>query len=161
MDRLIWLEGVDLTTGETIRRNQQDVDYGYRRTDLNANTLIVDASFGLVEDAPDVIAARMDEMLAERKASQPLWNRNAGCIFKNPEGTSAGLLIDQAGCKGETSGGATVSSLHANFIVNTEDATAEDVLALIDRVRDRVVKVHGVTLETEVRIVGERGLENA
>ena len=161
MDRLEWLAGVDLASGEQVRLAQAEVSYRYRWTGLAASLLILEAGFRLDEDDPADIEARMDEMLAQRKASQPLWNRNAGCIFKNPANTSAGLLIDQAGCKGLSSGGATISDLHANFIVNRGDATPEDVLSLIDLVRERVLRTHGVALETEVRIVGAHGVENA
>lgn len=161
MDRLEWLAGVDLVSGEQVRLAQAEVPYRYRWTGLAASLLILEAGFRLDEDDPADIEARMDEMLAQRKASQPLWNRNAGCIFKNPANTSAGLLIDQAGCKGLSSGGATISDLHANFIVNRGDATPEDVLSLIDLVRERVLRTHGVALETEVRIVGAHGVENA
>ncbi len=160
MGQLMWLAGVDLESGASVRLNRDEVDYGYRRTELPGQLLIVEAAFQVDEDSPDAVGERMDEMLSQRKESQPLWNRNAGCIFKNPEGSSAGQLIDQAGCKGTSSGGATVSDVHANFIVNRGDATSEDVLSLIDLVRSRVFDTHGVTLETEVRIVGEHGVEN-
>jgi len=161
MDRLDWLAGVDLRTGEAIRLNQAEVPYRYRWTGLPADLLILEAGFRLDDEDPADIEARMAEMLAQRKASQPLWNRNAGCIFKNPPEGSAGLLIDRAGCKGLSSGGACVSDLHANFIVNRGDASPEDVLRLIDLVRERVLQAHDVALETEVRIVGAHGVENA
>ena len=102
---------------------------------------------------------RMDTMLARRKASQPLRHRNAGCIFKNPPGTSAGLLIDRAGCKGLSAGGVEVSEVHANFMVDGGGASAEDILGLIGRVRELVRRETGIELEVEPRIVGERGIE--
>jgi UDP-N-acetylmuramate dehydrogenase len=78
--------------------------------------------------------------------------RSAGCVFKNPEGTSAGYLIDQAGLKGTSVGGAVVSHKHANFIVNRGDASATDVMGLIDLVRDRVQEKFGIHLELEIEV---------
>ena len=114
----------------------------------------------LGEGDPDAIQAEMDQMLAERKASQPVWQRNAGCVFKNPDGTSAGLLIDRSGCKGMSIGNVEVSDVHANFMVTTGGIMAAEVLQLIERVRERVLDREGIDLETEVRIVGEFGIEN-
>jgi len=110
--------------------------------------------------AAAAIQAEMDRMLAERKASQPVWLRNAGCVFKNQEGTSAGLLIDRSGCKGMSVGNVEVSDVHANFMVTKGGIMAADVLQLIERVRLSVRDREGVDLETEVRIVGEFGIEN-
>lgn len=160
LDRLRWLRGVRLGSGEEIRLQQAEISYGYRHADLPGDILILEAGFSLTVDDPDTIRREMDEILARRKATQPLWDRNAGCIFKNPEGTSAGLLIDQAGCKGLRVGQVEVSRLHANFTVNLGGGTAEDVLGLIEQVREHVRRFAGTELETEVRVVGERGLED-
>lgn len=160
VERLIWLQGIDLRSGEMLRLGQDEVSFGYRHTDLPAGLVVVDAAFHLAEENPEVVKRRMDEMLARRKASQPLWKRNAGCVFKNPPGRSAGLLIDQAGCKRLSAGAVEVSDLHANFMTNTGGGTAEEALALIEQVRERVRRTHGVELETEVRIVGTHGVEN-
>ena len=93
-------------------------------------------------------------MLAQRSKTQPLDVPSCGSVFKNPEGDFAGRLIETASLKGSRIGGAEISSLHANFIVNRGGATAADVLALIIRAQATVAKVHGITLETDVRIVG-------
>jgi len=85
-----------------------------------------------------------------KKNSQPLADKSAGCIFKNPRGLSAGALIDQAGLKGATQGGAEVSAKHANFITAKKGAQAADVLTLIDRIKARVMDKFDVKLETEV-----------
>ena len=110
--------------------------------------------------APSESAPLMEDLKAKtrkRKESQPKGTFNAGCIFKNPApGMPAGLLIDRAGLKGTAVGDAVVSDRHANFILNRGRAKAEDILALVKRVRERVFEVHGVLLETEVRIVGEK-----
>jgi len=100
------------------------------------------------------IRARMDELNRRRWASQPR-QPSAGCIFKNPEAIPAGRLIDQLGLKGARVGGAEVSPVHANFMVNTGSATARDFLELIEQVRHRVHGATGIVLEAEVEIVGE------
>jgi UDP-N-acetylmuramate dehydrogenase len=88
----------------------------------------------------------------KRRASQPINEKSAGCIFKNPPGFSAGKAIDELGLKGMRVGGAVVSERHANFFVNRDQATASDILSLIDIVRERVLKGYGVELEEEVII---------
>jgi UDP-N-acetylmuramate dehydrogenase len=101
------------------------------------------------------IDARMEEVLSKRKASQPIHLPNAGCVFKNPPGGSAGRLIEEAGLKGRRVGGAVISDLHANFVVNTGGAKASDVLALMEEARLKVKERAAVDLENEVLIVGE------
>lgn len=103
--------------------------------------------------ATDNIRERMDAMACQRKASQPR-DPSAGCIFKNPEGAKAGQLIDQAGLKGLQCGGAVVSPVHANFIVNSGGATTSDIIRLVRRVRYRVLEDAGVVLEPEVMLLG-------
>ena len=100
------------------------------------------------------VRARMDALRKQRTESQP-HNRSAGCMFKNPETTSAGKLVDECGLKGLRIGGAIVSERHGNFIINDGTATANDVLTLIEQVRERVKTERGVDLHTEVQVVGE------
>jgi UDP-N-acetylmuramate dehydrogenase len=154
-DRLLSVEALEAGTGQTLLLKKEDLPHSYRRCDLPPGLLLLRGVFALAGGRPEDIEARMDEVLSRRKATQPLYERNAGCIFKNPAGTSAGLLVDRAGCKGLSAGGAAVSDLHANFMVNRGGATAGDVLALIERIRDRVRQHAGVELETEIRIIGE------
>jgi UDP-N-acetylmuramate dehydrogenase len=106
----------------------------------------------LEEEDPHEITKRMQKQWIVKKANLPLAHENTGCIFKNPRGMSAGMLIDQSGLKGERVGGAEVSQRHANFFVAHADATARDVLQLIDVVRNRVAERMGVELETEIEI---------
>lgn len=160
MERTAWLRGLNLRSGEALELQSDSISFSYRRTDLPAGFLIVEAGFVLEEDDPGTVQARMDEMLANRRSSQPLWARNAGCIFKNPPGTSAGLLIDRAGCKGLSVGNVEVSDVHANFIVNRGGGTAADVLSLVRTVQERVQKAFGIEMSMEVRVVGEQGIEN-
>jgi len=97
----------------------------------------------------------MKEMLERRKATQPLGLPSCGSVFRNPPGDHAARLIEAAGLKGYRIGGAEVSPKHANFIINTGNATATDIEELIEHVRQTVIEQHGVELRHEVRIVGE------
>ncbi len=101
----------------------------------------------------DAIRARMDELMAKRKASQPLEYPSAGSTFKRPAGHFAGRLIEDCRLKGTRIGGAEVSSKHAGFVINRGDATCADVLALIEHIQQTVFSATGVTLEPEVRII--------
>ena len=125
-------------------------DFSYRRSPFQSGAVIVEAVFELTAAEPAVIDARVKEIAARRWKSQPPGERSAGCIFKNPAGDSAGRLIDGCGLKGLSVGGASVSLAHGNFIVNRGDATAQDVLALIDLVKQKVHEKSGVSLEEEV-----------
>jgi UDP-N-acetylmuramate dehydrogenase len=108
----------------------------------------------LRSDDSAAIDARMQMILEYRRQTQPLHLPNAGCIFKNPSGGSAGRLIDELGLKGYRIGGVQVSERHANFMVNAGGGTAKDLTALIRHVGGRVERERGVTLELEVKIVG-------
>jgi UDP-N-acetylmuramate dehydrogenase len=117
--------------------------------------IVTSATFGLAPADPAVIGARLDEIRRWRQAHQPLGLRSAGSVFRNPDGDSAGRLIDELGLKGERVGGAQVSEKHANFIVNTGAASAADVRALGDLVRERVRTERGIELVYEVEFVGD------
>jgi UDP-N-acetylenolpyruvoylglucosamine reductase len=128
---------------------------GYRDCPLLKNCIALSATFRGEPAAREIIAARSEEFNQRRWRSQPK-EPSAGCIFKNPSSAlSAGQLIDQAGLKGARVGGASVSGVHANFIVNDGTASARDILELIELIQSRVKTVRGIALETEVRIVGE------
>lgn len=116
--------------------------------------IVTRAVLQLTPGEPAAIKEKMDAYLGRRRRTQPLGSRNAGSVFKNPPGDYAGRLIEAAGCKGWREGQAEVSTLHANFIVNRGDASAADVLKLIQRVRAAVQERFGVTLELEVGLIG-------
>ena len=116
---------------------------------------MLEARLELHPDDPEAIGARMRELNARRREKQPLNLPSAGSTFKRPEGHFAGALIEQAGLKGLTVGGAQVSEKHAGFIVNAGGATANDVLKLIEIIQTEVMARFGVALEPEVRIIGE------
>lgn len=138
--------------GELVERRPEPGDFGYRRSFLVAGHVALSATAQLVVGDPERIAEAMATARGKRKASQPLAQRNAGCIFKNPDGTTAGRLIDAAGLKGLRVGDAEVSPLHANFLVNHGQASPAQFKELMDRVREGVRDFHGVELEPEVEI---------
>jgi UDP-N-acetylmuramate dehydrogenase len=117
--------------------------------------VIVEATFRLAAADPGIIKERLDDIRRWRQAHQPLGLPSAGSVFRNPDGDSAGRLIDEAGLKGLRIGGAAVSEKHANFIVNDQKGTAADVRHLAERVRAAVRARSGVTLVFEVEFVGD------
>ncbi|HYF95035.1 MAG TPA: UDP-N-acetylmuramate dehydrogenase [Symbiobacteriaceae bacterium] len=135
----------------------QEIGLSYRTSRLQSTSaIVVEVVMDLHHDDPTGIAERMQHHLERRRSTQPLNLPNAGSIFKNPPGEKpAGWLIEQTGLKGLTEGGAQVSTVHANFMVNLGGATAKDVLTLMQQVRARVLERFGVRLEPEVRIWGE------
>jgi UDP-N-acetylmuramate dehydrogenase len=137
--------------GEVLERERDDLVFAYRQSSLD-ELVILEAEFELEEEDPTELTKRMQKQWIVKKANLPMAHENTGCIFKNPRGMSAGMLIDQCGLKGERVGGAEVSQRHANFFVASSEATAKDVLQLIDLVRNRVAERMGVELETEIEI---------
>ena len=141
--------------GRVLVRSGRELPAGYRSRRLPRGWLVLEAELELSPDQPDQVARRTRENLARRRASQPLAARTAGSVFKNPPGHYAGRLIEQAGCKGLSRGGARVSPRHANFIENQGRARAAEVLALMEEVARRVRRHCGVELEPEVEVVGD------
>lgn len=121
---------------------------------LPEGSVVLAARFRLEPSDRDSVRAEIDRQLAHRRGTQPIDQPSCGSVFKNPPGDHAGRLIEAAGLKGAREGGAQISSLHANFIVNCGGATASDVLALVRRAQDAVLEHAGIALEPEVRIVG-------
>jgi UDP-N-acetylmuramate dehydrogenase len=116
--------------------------------------VVVEAVFSCYRREKKAVREAMAAYIKKRKESQPLQYPSAGSIFKNPPGDSAGRLIEEAGLKGEQVGGAQISMLHANFIVNLGGATASDVLMLINRARKTVLECFGIELKLEVKVIG-------
>jgi UDP-N-acetylmuramate dehydrogenase len=139
------------TNGQVFTRVKDDLVFEYRKSNISAK-FILSATFGMSRDDPQRVANKVKEIWMYKKNSQPLADHSAGCIFKNPRGLSAGALIDQAGLKGATVGGAEVSGKHANFITAKKGSKAADVLTLIEQVRGKVQEKFDVKLETEVVI---------
>ncbi len=147
------VEAVDVMTdsGEVFTRTREDLAFAYRSTNITSK-FILGAQFRLNEDDPHRILKQVKQIWIYKKNTQPLGKRNAGCVFKNPRGLSAGALIDRAGLKGKRVGGAYVSEKHANFILADKGATASDVLKLINIVRETVYKKNEVYLELEIEV---------
>ncbi|MFT8348453.1 UDP-N-acetylmuramate dehydrogenase [Clostridium saccharoperbutylacetonicum] len=136
--------------------SKEELNLGYRKSVvMEKGYVILKATFALVPGEKDVIQARVDELTTRRVERQPLEYPSAGSTFKRPEGHFAGRLIQDAGLKGFTIGGACVSEKHAGFVINKGNGTAKDVLAVIYHVKDEVKRQFGVDLYPEVRILGE------
>lgn len=138
-------------SGELLQRSRKEMVFTYRHSSLD-ELVILGGRFELEPDDPEELTKRMQKLWILKKAEQPMAHQNAGCIFKNPRGMSAGELIEQAGLKGARIGSAEVNDRHANFIVAHQGATAADVLRLIELVRARVHDRLGVELELEIEI---------
>jgi UDP-N-acetylmuramate dehydrogenase len=149
------VELLDPETGELRELAAAELRFQYRRLELPRGALITQASFRTEPDDPDAIRSRMQDLLAERRATQPVDQLSFGSVFKNPPGDFAGRLIEAVGLKGARSGGAEISRIHANFIVNQGGASANDVLRLMESAREEVLQQFGIDLEPEVRFLGE------
>jgi len=141
--------------GNKIKLSSAEMNFEYRKAKGATDDLIfIEAVFEGTSDDPAAIRARMEELSANREASQPIKSKTGGSTFKNPPGHKAWQLIDQAGCRGLKIGGAQVSEKHTNFLINTGDATAADLETLGEEVRKRVKEKSGITLEWEIKRVG-------
>lgn len=137
----------------TARKVERDeLRFSYRSSCINGIVLRVEMEFRQGDTA--ALSAAMKDVLRQKQESQPMSAKSAGCVFKNPPNQSAGALIDRLGLKGLKVGGAEVSMKHANFIINTGDATAANVLELVHRIQEKVKGEFGVDLEPEVRLWG-------
>jgi UDP-N-acetylmuramate dehydrogenase len=154
-DRLAWAEVWDPADGELGRLKPGDCRFGYRESRFKHEPLVVVAAgLELGPDEPAAVAARVAGFQAERQATQPLAEQNAGSVFRNPPDDHAGRLIDAAGLKGRRIGTASVSTRHANFIQTDRGGRAEDVRRLADEVREAVARASGITLDYEIEFVG-------
>jgi UDP-N-acetylmuramate dehydrogenase len=130
------------------------MQFGYRHSGADPSLIFTSARFRGEVAAPETIRARMNEVQGHREAAQPVREKTGGSTFKNPPGHSAWKLIDAAGCRGLRVGGAQVSELHCNFLINTGDATAHDIETLGDTVRQRVKDHSGIELQWEIKRIG-------
>ncbi|HGG05535.1 MAG TPA: UDP-N-acetylmuramate dehydrogenase [Aliiroseovarius sp.] len=157
--------------GDVVTLGADDLNFRYRQTDLPEGWVLVEATFEAPREDADALAARMDEQIAKRDATQPTRERSAGSTFRNPAGFSstgqaddshdlkAWKVIDDAGLRGFSIGGAQMSEKHPNFMINTGGATAADLEKLGEEVRKRVFKSSGLTLEWEIMRIGEPDAE--
>lgn len=165
-----FLEEIRIVTrqGQTLTLPASALNLRYRQSDLPEGAVVVSATFRAPAGDPAALLARMEDQLAKRDASQPTKDRSAGSTFRNPVGYSstgraddshdlkAWKVIDEAGLRGATRGGAQMSMMHSNFLINTGGATAADLEDLGEEVRKKVFQNSGITLEWEIMRVGER-----
>ncbi|MEE9312360.1 MAG: UDP-N-acetylmuramate dehydrogenase [Planctomycetota bacterium] len=146
VESVIWIT----PEGELQSRYKEEIEFGYRISELRLGT-ILEVTIKTASAEPSELIAETRRINAEKISVQPYRKFSAGCAFKNPKDKSAGLCIDQAGCKGLSVGGAKVSMKHGNFIVNEGGARARDVRELMELVTTKVKQVHGVSLQPEVQ----------
>jgi UDP-N-acetylmuramate dehydrogenase len=152
-DVLVWAEAAD-PHGKVHRLTHADLKFEYRRSALPEDWICLGARLAGAPGDPAEIDARMKQIQSQRADSQPIRSRTGGSTFKNPPGHKAWQLIDAAGCRGLTMGGAMVSDKHCNFLINTGEATAADLENLGEEVRRRVKQTTGVALEWEIKRLG-------
>jgi UDP-N-acetylmuramate dehydrogenase len=156
-DVLIEARGVDRAGNVRVWSNA-DLHYSYRHCGAPENVIFTQALFQGAPGDPTAIAQEMDKITESREATQPIKSRTGGSTFKNPPGHKAWQLIDAAGCRGLQIGGAQVSTMHTNFLINLGGATASDIETLGETVRRRVLENSGVTLEWEIKRLGREGV---
>jgi UDP-N-acetylmuramate dehydrogenase len=160
-DRLLHVNAID-PQGQRRTLTAGECAFGYRQSAFkttHTGWLILAATFASTAEAAAAVRARLLEVQKHRRATQPIEQRSLGSTFKNPSGDSAGRLIDASGLKGLRIGGAQISPKHANFIVNLGEASADDVLALMAEMRNRVFERFGIELEPEIRVIGRTPAE--
>ena len=139
-----------------VTRASKDIDFGYRHTEfMDGGGIIISVKLRLTPSSADAVASKMDTLLNKRTSKQPMNYPSCGSVFKRPLGGYAAKLIEDAGLKGASIGGAEVSTKHSGFIINKGEATANDITDLIKLVQKRVKKNSGIDLKTEVRIIGK------
>ena len=145
---------VVLRSGELVTLPAAELHYSYRHSELPEQAVVVSATFRGARGDPQAIQAEMDRIAQSREGSQPLRSRTGGSTFKNPPGHKAWALIDRAGCRGMTLGGAQVSEKHCNFLLNLGSATSADIEELGEEVRRRVMAKCNISLEWEIQRIG-------
>jgi len=140
--------------GSVIDVPAKNIDFAYRSSSFGKDDILLSAEFQLVESSASKIQKNYDQANNLRKSTQPLKARSAGSVFKNPKEIAAGYLIDQAGLKGNQIGGATISNIHANFIINNSDAKADDIVQLIKLIKRTIKKKYSINLELEISTLG-------
>lgn len=136
------------------RLYKKDIEFGYRRSNLDPY-IIVEADLGLVRSDSPIVTSCCSKFLNMKKQKQTLDMRSAGCVFKNPDNfhITCGQMIEMLGLKGHSIGGAQISDMHANFILNRKDASSGDVMGLIELIRDRVKSNYNIDLELEIKVI--------
>lgn len=140
--------------GDVVIKDSSQLKFSYRQLEIERGGVIIRVSLALDQESGEIVAERIAGCLKKRKENQPLAYPSAGSVFRNPQNDYAGRLVEKVGLKGKRIGGAMISDKHANFIVNTGDAKAEDILALLCLAREKVRDETGVELVPEIQVVG-------
>jgi UDP-N-acetylmuramate dehydrogenase len=140
--------------GQIVVRNRSQLKFSYRALHMEKKSVIIGVCLIIDPEEANTVSKTIAGYLKKRKESQPMGYPSAGSVFKNPPNDYAGRIIEHAGLKGKKIGGAMISEKHANYIVNTGDATAKDILELLSLVQEKVKKENGIKLEPEIKIVG-------
>jgi UDP-N-acetylmuramate dehydrogenase len=148
------IEVIPITGGKPYKTSRQEINFGYRSSGLE-NIFIAKIEIHLKKGAKEQIQKEINGHMERRMQSQPLECASAGSVFKNPQGLFAGELIERCGMKGNCFGDACISEKHANFIINKGKATSEDIYRMIKSVKEKVKMVYNISLETEIRMIGE------
>lgn len=151
----IQTEAINKTTGEIVTLINQDFDFKYRSSIIYPNLIFTNITLRGIDGEQSQILNKMKEIKQKKDASQPTYTKTAGSTFKNPSNIAAWKLIKEAGCQNLKYGGATVSSLHANFIINENKATSTDIENLIKIIQQKVYKEFKIKLELEIQILGD------
>ncbi|MBI4950080.1 MAG: UDP-N-acetylmuramate dehydrogenase [Deltaproteobacteria bacterium] len=151
------VEGVEVIGKKGVKNfiPKKDLAFAYRKAEVPKGAVVTRAHMKFEKSTPDVVKEKIRDLKERRKTTAHITFPNAGSVFRNPENKSAGRLIEEAGLKGERSGDAQISEVHANYIVNLGAARAKDVLSLMALIRDRVYSQKGVVLEPEIKVIGE------
>ena len=152
-DVLLEATGID-RKGNLQTFSNADMKFVYRNSGVDPSVIFTSARFRCKPAAPETIRARMNEVQTHRETAQPIREKTGGSTFQNPPGHSAWKLIDAAGCRGLRLGGAQVSEMHCNFLINTGNASAHDIEALGETVRERVKQNSGIELHWEIKRIG-------
>lgn len=139
--------------GDIRRRSVDELEFDYRFCELRGRALVLEAAFELDPSDAETVIHRTRELMQTRREEQPVGETSAGCVFQNPNGTSAGALIDRAGLKGASEGAIQVSRTHANYFINRGGGTATDLLKLVDRVQNQIHRRFDVDLELELQVL--------
>ena len=145
-----------IKNGKEIEVKKEEIEFKYRTSSIKRNEIITKAKFLLKKGDPDKARVQIKEYLNYRNNTQPVRWPSAGSVFKNPLPNYAGLIIENLGLKGLSVGDAQVSNVHSNYIINKNNASPENILSLINMVKDKVLKDTGIKLENEIRIIDEK-----
>jgi UDP-N-acetylmuramate dehydrogenase len=147
-----YIEAIDFSNAKLKILNKNEIEFSYRKSSINE--IITRVFFSLKAANKNDILAQIQNLIDKRKSTQPIGIANAGCIFKNPPKMSSGKIIEDLGLKGLQIGGAEISYVHANFIVNKQNAKAADVLRLIEIIKQKAKEKFNIDLQEEIKIIG-------